>query len=198
MNYKTLLLCLLAICYVLPLFSQANKEASIFNGKNLDGWLIPENNIWWSAKGNKLNVASGPEKKGSILWTEKKYTDFVVSMDFKMGEGTVDSGIFLRDESQQIQIGESGSLKRDMTCSPYIPGKKYPVEAEGVAELLRPTKWNKIKVRAKGNKYTAWLNGVEVMNYTSDNAIDEGPIGLQLHGNRDMTIQFRKIKVAEL
>ncbi|MDF9797376.1 hypothetical protein OKW21_002639 [Catalinimonas alkaloidigena] len=174
------------------------KMKKIFNGKNLKGWVIPENNIWWSAVDGILTAKSGPDKKGSILWTKKEYGDFIVQADFKMGEGTVDSGIFIRSEDQQIQIGESGSLKRDMTASPYIPGKGYPVEAEGVKSLLKMDDWNTMKVKAVGNKYTVWLNGEEVMNYTSENVPEKGQIGLQLHPNRDMDIEFRNIMVAEL
>lgn len=178
--------------------AKAPKMKKIFNGKSLKGWVEPENNIWWSAGDGILSVKSGPDKKGSILWTEKEYEDFIVQADFKMGEGTVDSGIFLRSEEQQIQIGISGSLKRDMTGSPYIPGKAYPVEAKGVKELLKLDDWNTMKVQAKDNVYTVWLNGEEVMNYTSENVPEKGPIGLQLHPGNEMTIDFRNIMVAEL
>jgi len=171
---------------------------SIFNGENLEGWQAPENNIWWSVEDGILKAVSDTAQTGSILWTEKEYADFIVQADFKMGEGTVDSGIFVRSEDQQIQIGESGSLKRDMTASPYIPGKGYPVEAEGVQDLLDMDGWNTLKVRAQGAELTAWLNGEEVMNYTVENAPERGPIGFQLHPNRDMNIDFRNIMVEEI
>ncbi|WKN40426.1 3-keto-disaccharide hydrolase [Tunicatimonas pelagia] len=191
---------LFTLLIIAALFIQADdpKMKKIFNGKNLKGWVEPENNIWWSVEDGILKVKSGPDQTGSILWTKKEYTDFVVQADFKMGEGTVDSGIFLRHDSQQIQIGESGSLKRDMTGSPYIPGKGYPVEAEGVADLLKMDDWNTMKAQAVGNKYTVWLNGQEVMNYTSENAVEQGPIGIQLHPNREMSIEYRNIMAAEL
>ncbi len=182
------------------LISSAQEEGmnAIFNGTDLTGWVVPENNIYWSVSDGILAVKNGPEKKGSILWTDKEYRDFIVQLDFRFISGTVDSGVFLRSDKQQIQIGISGSLKRDMTASPYIPGKKYPVEAEGVAELLKQDDWNSMKIRADKNKYTVWLNGEEVMNYTSDNAEEVGPIGLQLHPNNEMAINFRNIEVAEL
>ena len=178
--------------------SPAQKMKKIFNGKTLDGWVVPENNIWWSAGKGVLSVKNGPDRKGSILWTEQEYENFVVEADFRFGEGKVDSGIFLRNDKQQIQIGISGSLKRDMTGSPYIPGKGYPVEAEGVKDLLKTEGWNTMKVQAKGNVYTVWLNGKEVMTYTSENAIEKGPIGLQLHPKNVMAIDFRNIKVGEI
>jgi len=173
----------------------------IFDGTNLDQWQVPDSNVWWSINKGSLWAESDTEQKGSILWTKKKYNDFVVQLDFKFGKGTIDSGIFMRGDDEknpQIQIGESGSLKRDMTASPYVPKSGYPVEAERIKELLKMDDWNTLKAKAEGNKYTAWLNGKEVMSYTLENANLNGPIGLQLHPGRDMTIQFRNISTAEL
>jgi len=174
------------------------KLKKIFNGKNLDGWKAPEGNIWWTANRGILTAKSGADKKGSILWTDKDYKDFIIQMDFKFEKGRIDSGIFVRSEKQQIQIGESGSLKRDMTCSPYIPGKGYPVEAEGIKELLKMDDWNTIKVKAQGSVYTMWLNGEQVLTYDSDTAIEKGPVGIQLHPDRDMHIDFKNILFTEL
>ena len=114
--------------------AQAQQMQKIFTEKNLNGWKVPENNTWWMAKRGRLCAKSSLDKKGSILWTEKHYQNFVFQTDFRMGDGVVDSGVFLRSENDQIQIGISGSLKRDMTGSPYIPGLKYAVEAKGVKE----------------------------------------------------------------
>ncbi len=172
-------------------------QTAIFNGKDLRGWKVPENNIWYLVEDGIMKIRSGPEKKGSILWTEKEFENFVVELDFRFGEGIVDSGVHIRN-MDQIQIGISGSLKRDMTASPYIPKKGYPVEAEGVKELLKAKDWNHMKIEAKGMTYTCWLNGQKVMTYTSESGQKKGPIGLQLHGSRDMGIDYRNIKLEEL
>jgi len=187
----------LALFATLVAYAQEPKLKKIFNGKNLKGWVAPANNTWWMAGKGILFVKSGPDKKGSILWTEKKYKDFIIETDFLMGDGVVDSGIFLRSENDQIQIGISGSLKRDLTASPYIPKKGYPVEAK-VKDILKLKDWNTMKVKVVGKSYTVWLNGVEVMNYTSEKIIDEGPVGLQLHPGNEMSISYRNIRLAEL
>jgi len=192
-----------AILMAVNIFGQDTSKnvEVIFDGTNLDQWQVPDSNVWWSINKGSLWAESDTEQKGSILWTKKKYNDFVVQLDFKFGKGTIDSGIFMRGDDEknpQIQIGESGSLKRDMTASPYVPKSGYPVEAERIKELLKMDDWNTLKAKAEGNKYTAWLNGKEVMSYTLENANLNGPIGLQLHPGRDMTIQFRNISTAEL
>ncbi|MEO7768975.1 MAG: DUF1080 domain-containing protein [Ferruginibacter sp.] len=170
----------------------------IFNGKNLKGWVVPENNTWWTADKGILFVKSSADKKGSNLWTKKNYQDFIFQTDFLLGDGPVDSGIFLRSAEDQIQIGISGSLKRDMTGSPYIPRLKYPVEASGVKDILKLTDWNTLKIKVVNKTYTVSLNGVEVMTYTSENIPATGPIGIQLHPGVDMSISYKNIYLAEL
>lgn len=191
------LLLILSAIFTHSMAQEVNTKP-IFNGKNLKGWVVPEDNIWWSVKDGELWATSDPDKKGSILWTKKAYRDFVLEADFLMGEGVVDSGFFLRSEKDQIQIGISGSLKRDLTASPYIPGKGYPVEAMRVKELLKTDGWNRMKIRVVDQSYTVWLNGKEVMTYTSENMPETGPIGLQLHPNNEMSIAFKNLKIGEI
>lgn len=184
-----------ALCILLAtcLYAQAEPER-IFNGKDLTGWKVAGADCWKVVDG-AIHGENDPKKKGSILWTEKEYTDFVIRCEFKF-DGKIDSGIFLRHENDQIQIGISGSLKRDMTASPYIASSgKYPVEAKGVAELLKEGEWNTMKITAKGSVYTVELNGKEVMTYTSETAKATGPIGLQVHPGKEMKVLFREISL---
>ena len=116
---------------------------------------------------------------------------------------------------EQIQIGISGSLKRDLTASPYISGKGYPVEAAvgfeklnakdlkpgkspGIESILKKDDWNSMTIVAIGKNYTVFLNGKFVMSYDSESAIEKGPVGIQLHGNREMTCSYRNIRLQEL
>jgi hypothetical protein len=194
---KKLLAAFLLLMVMVSTHAQDPKLKKIFNGKNLKGWVVPENNVWWTANDGVLFVKSTAEKKGSILWSESKYENFIIQADFLMGDGTVDSGIFLRSEHDQIQIGISGSLKRDLTASPYIPKKGYPVEAK-VKDILKLKDWNTMKVKVVGSTYTVWLNGAEVMTYTSENMPASGPVGFQLHPGNEMSCSFKNIRLAEI
>ncbi|MCM8538565.1 MAG: DUF1080 domain-containing protein [Lentisphaeraceae bacterium] len=192
MNKLLLILGILISCNL-----SAAEVVKIFNESDLSNWKTPKNNIWWKAVDGTLVCKSGPKKQGSILWTKKEYSDFEVSLKFKMVTEENDSGVHIRNKDQ-IQIGISGSLKRDMTTSPYIPKKGYRKESVGVKELLKPRDWNSMKIKAVGPVYTIWLNGKQVNEYTSTTAIEKGPIGLQLHGNRNMEIHFKDIELIEL
>jgi hypothetical protein len=177
---------------------QAQNFKKIFNGKDLSGWLVPQpNNDNWVVKGKELIVTSSEDRKGSNLWTEKSYKNFVFEAEYQNISGVVDSGIFLRSDKDQIQIGISGSLKRDLTGSPYIPGKGYPKEAK-LGNSLNDKGWNTLKIQVVGNTYVVWLNGVAVNSYTSETIPEEGPIGIQLHPGNVMSIKYRNIKLAEL
>lgn len=190
------LLPLLAL--LLTACSSGPELASIFNGKDLTGWKT-ELEACWTVSDGILHAKNDPEQKGDIIVTEKSYRNFIVQMDFKFGEGRIDSGIFLRDSKEQIQIGESGSLKRDMTALPYIPAQKgYPIQVETAKGVLDMTGWNTLKVEVIGSSYTTWLNGTEIMTYESETIIPEGPIGIQVHPKREMSIDIRNILATEL
>jgi hypothetical protein len=177
-------------------FSAASAIAEpekIFNATGPEGYKT-EGAAYWSVADGVLKGESDDKKQGSVLWTEKSYKDFTMELDFRFA-GDVDSGVFLRG-NDQIQIGTSRSLKRDMTCSPYIASKgKYPQEAAGVKELLKEGDWNHMKIVVKGSTYTVSLNGKQVIEYVSETAKPEGPLGLQVHPGVKMKVEFKNVTV---
>ncbi|MEN8693236.1 MAG: 3-keto-disaccharide hydrolase [Akkermansiaceae bacterium] len=184
---------------LISLTSFLNAE-TLFNGTDLKGWLIESKSgiSHWSVKEGAIYTKNGPNRQGSILWTKKHFTDFTLTLEYKNGEGRIDSGVMLKREHDQIQIGMSGSLKRDMTAAPYIPKKGYPTESKEAIAAVKPKDWNTLKIEVKGNTYKTWLNGVSGITYTSDTAIKKGPLGLQLHPGNVMEISFRNIEITEL
>jgi hypothetical protein len=184
--------------FVTTLCLHAADPLALFDGKSLAGWKPSAMPEYWSVKDGVIVGKSDEKKKGSILWTDAQFDNFVLEAEFRY-EGHVDSGFFLRNESEQIQIGISGSLKRDMTCSPYIGKKgKYPVEAVGVKDLLKIGDWNRITIEVRGKKYIVTLNGKQVLDYTTDAEPAQGPIGLQVHPGVLMEIHFRHLQLKAL
>jgi len=169
----------------------------IFNGKDLAGWAVPNEPSYWTVVDGALVGASDERKKGSMLYTEKSYGDVVVEGEVRF-TGEIDSGIMVRRPEIQVQIGVSRSLKRDMTCSFYTG--TYPEEARAprAAELLKPGQWNRIRLEAKGDSFTVWLNGEQVSQYKNARYKDAGPIGLQVHGGLVMKVEFRDLRALGL
>ena len=164
----------------------------IFNGRDFTGWKLPAEPYWRVVDGTIVGE-SDADKKGSMLYTEQAYGDVVFETEFRF-QGDVDSGVMLRQPEAQVQIGISRSLKRDMTGSFYVG--KYPEEAQAkrAGELLKPGAWNKLRIAVRGDTFTVWLNGEQVSTYTSTAHRGPGPIGLQIHKNVQMKIEFRNLK----
>ncbi len=73
----------------------------------------------------------------------------------------VDSGVFLRKPELQVQLGQSNSLKINMTCCFYTgtKGDIYPQarRGKGVGALLKEGDWNSRRIRAGGARFEVWL-----------------------------------------
>ena len=107
----------------------------------------------------------------------------------------------LRKPELQLQIGISRSLKKDMTCCFYTGGQeRYPEagRAKDISKLLKEGDWNKIRLQAKGDVFTVWLNGEQVCEYTNAKYPEAERIGLQIHPGLKMKVEFRNIRVQEL
>jgi len=87
-------------------YSQGEAEdgfTSLFNGKDLSGWKIPEgDNGHWKVVDGVIDYDSATEAKGDKnLWTEKAYGDFIMKIDWriKRTSGLYDVPIVLQDGS---------------------------------------------------------------------------------------------------
>lgn len=180
----------------------AKAQVKIFDGKTLEGWTCDPTECAkdWKAE-KKMMVGENVEKKGSIIWTTKNYKDFEFEVDYKTLTKDYDTGVFLRGESHQVQVGISRSLKKDMTACIYAPKDKrgkYPGVSDKVAENHKIGKWNTLKVIAKGKRIQTFLNGEPLVDYTGVVIPEEGPLGLQLHSGVHMKVQFKNVKIKEL
>ena len=63
---------------------------SLFNGKDLSGWIVPEgDNGHWKVVEGVIDYDAASEAKGDKnLWTEKEYGDFVLMIDWRIKKTT--------------------------------------------------------------------------------------------------------------
>lgn len=61
---------------------------SLFNGKDLSGWTIPEgDNGHWKVVGSAIDYDARSEAKADKnLWTQREYGDFVLHLDWRIKE----------------------------------------------------------------------------------------------------------------
>jgi hypothetical protein len=199
---NTFLHSLLAFVVVLAFMGSTRAEVpttdlpAIFNGIDLAGWKIV-GEPYWTVVDDAIVGQSDDRMKDSMLFTERAYGDMIMEAEVRFS-GEIDSGIMVRKPELQVQIGVSRSLKRDMTCSFYTG--TYPEEARApkAADILKPGEWNRIRVEAKGDTFTVWLNGQRVSQYTDAKYAEPGPIGLQIHAHVRMKVEFRDIRALAL
>ena len=206
MKYPTLAL-LLAIALGSTFAANAAepKLTPLFNGKDLTHFKAAESAGFWRAENGILIGENNAEKQGHYLWTEKSYGDFVIEFDVRWKATTergVDTGLEMRSPKIQLQLGISGSLRVDMTGSFYTGGKPaYPEigQAKDAKKLMKPEgEWNTLRIQAKGNTFTCWINGQKASEYTDAKFSGAAPLGFQIHPGVVMKCEYRNIRLAEL
>jgi hypothetical protein len=172
----------------------------LFNGRDLTGWDAEKSKEFWHVENGILVGQNNEALKGNMLWTEKSYGDFVFQCDVRWN-GDIDSGVMLRKPELQVQFGTSSSLKMDMTGSFYVGGKDaYPdaARAKNIAQLWKPGDWNTVRIEAKGTDFTVWINGQKASHLSDSKYAEPAPIGLQVHPNKKMKVEYRNVRVAPL
>ena len=196
--------CTGAILAVLLMVAGCNQDTTrLFNGKNLEGLRCepPELVHHWTVPEGGILAGENADENASILWTTGEYRDFELELEYMALTDDYDSGVFLRGESHQVQIGISRSLQKDMTGCIYAPKDgqgAYPGQTDKVAEFHRVGEWNHLKIIVEGNRILTFLNGEPFVDYVGATMDDSGPIGLQLHGGVHMAIRFRNIILKEI
>lgn len=205
----------------------------LFNGRNFDGWRqcngteMPAN---WTIENGAMKVFTGEGKNpgqgsnGDIVYGEKKFKDFELSIDWKASD-MANSGIFyyVREvpgkpiyyAAPEIQVLDNANAT-DNKIDSHLAGSLYDMIAADPKTVKPAGEWNTCVIRVKDGKATVSMNGTKVVEYThwtpewdqlvqnskfknfpgfTEGIAHEGYIGLQDHG---YTVWFRNIKIREL
>lgn len=180
--------------------------ASLFNGKDLNGWKINGTEKWVVDDGTILGEST--TGKYGYLTTEKTYRDLVLRLRFKC-ETDGNSGVFTRSritgqspetgpdiEGVQVEVDptrhtggiyESGG--RGWVALPSPEGEK----------AIKPRDWNDLEIAEEGRHIVTRLNGIQIVDFTDPAPrFQEGVIGLQLHTGGGVKIRFKDIYIREL
>lgn len=199
-------LCCIAALIVSPLVADhhTTPSKSLFNGKNLNGWLKMHGGDWKVEDGaivgsNGVGWTTNPEKSGSWLRSEKQYGDFIFEFEYNINKKG-NAGVFLRSgmEKNPAFTGHEMQILDDHGREPktYTTGALYDVVAPG-KNLSKPAgEWNTVRIEAKGPRFQIWLNGEKVVDHKSDRQ-RRGYLGLQNHDEKAV-VKFRKLRIREL
>lgn len=184
--------------------SQAADSRSLFNGRDLKGWVAMHGGEWLVQDGviigrNGTNWTTNPEKSGSWLRTEKEYGDFVLEFDYAINEKG-NAGVFIRSglEKNPAFTGHEMQILDDhgREAKKYTTGALYDVVAASKNMSKPAGEWNKARITCKGKRIQINLNGEDVVDYQTDR-LTRGFIGLQNH-DAHAVIKFRNLRITEL
>jgi|GEM_PF-524427 hypothetical protein len=206
--------------------AQVDEAVPLFNGKDLSGWKIVGGNGQFKVEDGCI-VGFGENVKGNtFLRTERTYTDFELTFEFKFDDRTGNSGLMFRANQKPSDDGngrvfgyqcEGDNTDRSWTAGIYDEARRgwlFPVKKGGDEEakkrdaftkqgqkLFKWDDWNTIVVRCEGNHIQTWLNGekrVDLIDEDKKNDTREGFFGLQVHGGKSCNVRWKNIQLKPL
>ena len=189
------------LCVTVILAANAQKQKSLFNGKDLAGWTIYGTEKWYVENG-ELVCESGPDKQYGYFATQKEFKDFELALQFKQ-ESNGNSGVFFHSQIEGTKISgwqvEVAPPNRHTGGIYESYGRGWLIQpTEEKEKALKENDWNDLKVRVKGNQVITWLNGVEMITFIDDQiGSRSGKIALQIHDGGGVKVRWRKILLKE-
>jgi len=178
------------------------ETVSLFNGKNLDGWIIYGTEKWYVEDG-ELICESGPDKDYGYLGTNKYFDDFILELDFKQ-EDNGNSGVFFRSTVDGVKVK---GWQVEVAPPGYHSGGIY--ESYGRGWLIKPDQskdsivkmgeWNKMKIKVYGDEVTTWINENEMIKIKdSIIGLGKGGVALQIHDGGGIKVKWKNINLTKL
>lgn len=194
--FTTVVICLMMLGSVYA------QESSLFNGTNLDGWIVYGTEKWYVEDGI-LICESGEDKEYGYLGTIKNYKDFILTLEFKQNSNG-NSGVFIRStvdgikvKGWQVEVAPAG-LHSGGVYESYGRGWLIKPEPEN-EKALKEGEWNTLKIKVQGSKLTSWLNGTKMVDFNDEEiGKGEGGIVLQIHSGGDVKVSWKNIIIKEL
>ena len=178
---------------------QVKNERSLFNGKDLEAWIVYGTEKWYVENG-LLVSESGPDKGYGYLGTQEFFKDFELTMEFKQ-EADGNSGVFIRStvEGTKVSGWQVEVAPPDMHTGGIYEsyGRGWLVKPDPSKDkALKYGDWNEMKIVVKGDRLISYLNGVEMVDF-SDAKIGqgEGRILLQIHDGGGIKVYWKNIRV---
>jgi hypothetical protein len=183
---------------------------SLYNGKDLSGWKTTGN--WLPQEDGSLLIQPregerGWERYDDYLWSEKKYKDFVLDLEYSYPPDG-NSGVFFRvgDITDPVNQGIEAQILDSSKTTGELGHHDHGgiIRTVGASKNMSrpPHQWNRMVITCVGNHLQVELNGEQII----DLQLNEGPmkdrplegnIGLQDHG-QPHNIKFRNIRIREL
>ncbi len=176
--------------------------AQLFNGKDLDGWVIHGTEKWYVEEG-VLVCESGSDAQYGYLATKESFKNMDLSLEFKQ-EADGNSGVFFRSSIEgtkitgwQAEVAPPGHNTGGIYES-Y--GRGWLVTPDSTLDMhLKMGEWNKMRIKVVDDEVTTWLNGQQMIHLKDEKiGTAEGQIALQIHDGGGIKVRWRNIVVRKI
>ncbi|WP_430931205.1 3-keto-disaccharide hydrolase [Saccharicrinis sp. 156] len=194
----------------------------LLQGGTLDGWKVPSEH--WALDGITIVANTGDIALDAPEWiyTKQHFSDFEFTCEMKLtGDESRNTGVYFRANSflfkeKKRNVSYEAASGYEFDAGYHRPGKRnmrgtlgdwyarpslriFP-DKEIINEVYNSGDWNRMTIRALGNRIEYWLNGIKIIDYMDEdpNASVKGAIGFQVHNGSVMMVKYRNIRVLPL
>jgi len=170
-----------------------------FNGNDLAGWRVSReaDEGLWTVENGELVGRSNGLPHNAFLINELSASNFRLTCDVKLVNGTGNSGIQFR--SQPLEDGEMRGYQADLGAELW--GNLYEEQGRGLLcentaqQSIPSDDWNHYEIVAVGGRTRIMLNGQLTVDLNDTQGARSGLIALQLHAGGPMEVRFRHLKL---
>jgi hypothetical protein len=186
---------------VVPPRQGKTETIQLFNGNDLTGWEGHED-LWSVKDGVIIGKNTQEVKVSTYLLTKRKFTDFRLLATVKLVQSEMHSGIAFwgrpapEQRDKYTYAGHLVMFPSGWGMYDLYGRKSLPVDGGPAKKAGKQHDWNDLEILAQGNRVRVVVNGVRVVDWRDPEPgrIKEGPIGLQLHSNKDpQEVHFKNL-----
>ncbi|MBU2950878.1 DUF1080 domain-containing protein [Tamlana agarivorans] len=188
----------------------------------LADWKVPSKH--WSLVDKTIIGNTGGKVLFAPEWiyTKQQFSDFEFTCEMKLtGDKGRNTGLyfrmhpinFIQKKGNKTYVAASGY---EFDAGYHHPGKKnmrgtlgdwyarpklrvFP-DQKLINELYKADDWNRLTIRARGNRIEYWMNAVKILDFvdTDPKGSRKGSIGFQIHDGSVMQVAYRNLVVRTL
>ena len=176
---------------ILPPRTGPTERFDYSHAQTLDGWVGDPR--YWSVHDGAF-TAKGERVQSNFLLTQKKFSDFRLTLSAQVVVSTNHAGVCLWGEQVALANGKNPwAYKGPLLMFPglgiwdYVTDKNIPVDPAGkilAKKIAGQHDWIRLEMLAQANRLRVAYNGRQVLDWREPDParLKDGPIGLQLHG----------------
>ncbi len=173
-----------------PVQAADHYKASLFNGRDLDGWQVTACDA--TVEDGLLVLKAGD----GLVRSNERHGDFVLELDWRARRAAnYDAGIYIRADSPPE--GKPWPTRYQVNLKQGDEGNIGPLKGAKSSGLIKSGEWNHFKLTVVGATAELEINGKPAWKATGlENA--DGYIGLQSEVDGGGQFEFRNIEITDL